>query len=283
MIDVMRIELTKEHLLKMTPEERGLFLLLGYASNQVNVLWKLVIEMTNRAPSDPVDERVSSAQTQIIVRLTIGVLREAWGLIEKRFLSSRLGKEFVPLLDSDAQRALSSLKVRFGESNSIIAIRNNYAFHHPETADMEAAFQRAVKQETNDDDWSIYFCRTLLNCFFFTSDFVIAHGMANAAGEDDLIKAHAKILRDLGPLSNELSEFTFGFAAAIFRKHVGNELTATVAAKIGDAPHIDDVRIPFYVEMEGASLSTPPAKKPITGSATTRATRDFGVGLGQKL
>ena len=98
MIAVMRIGLTKKHLLKMTPEERGLFLLLGYASNQVNVLWKLVVEMTNRAPSDPVDERVSAAQTQIIVRLLIGVLREAWGLIEKRFLSAKLGKEFVPLL-----------------------------------------------------------------------------------------------------------------------------------------------------------------------------------------
>ena len=150
--------------------------------------------------------------------------------------------------------------MRFGESNSIVAIRNSYAFHHPDATDMESAFQRAVKQETNDDDWSIYFCRTLLNCFFFMSDFIIAHGMANAVGEGDLIKAHAAILGDLGPLSNELSEFTFGFAAAIFKKYVGDELPATVAATIEDAPHIDDVRIPFYVEMEGASLSTPPVK-----------------------
>jgi hypothetical protein len=41
---------------------------------------------------------------------------------------------------------------------------------------------------------------------------------------------------------------TFGFAAAIFRKHFGGELTATIVAKIADAPNIDDVRLPFFVE-----------------------------------
>ena len=42
MIDVLRIAVTKDDLLKMTAEERSLFLLLGYASNQVNPLWKLI-------------------------------------------------------------------------------------------------------------------------------------------------------------------------------------------------------------------------------------------------
>jgi hypothetical protein len=112
----------KEHLLKMTPEERGLFLLLGYASNQVNVLWKLVIEMTNRSPTDPVDGKVSSAQTQIMVRLTIGVLREAWRLIETRLLSSKLRKEYVPLLDPTAEKALEDLKRRFRGDNALLCV-----------------------------------------------------------------------------------------------------------------------------------------------------------------
>jgi hypothetical protein len=33
MIDVLRMGFTKEHLLKMTEEERGAFLLFGYTSN----------------------------------------------------------------------------------------------------------------------------------------------------------------------------------------------------------------------------------------------------------
>jgi hypothetical protein len=42
MIDVLALDGAKDLLtIKMTPAERGLFLLFGYASNQVNVLWKL--------------------------------------------------------------------------------------------------------------------------------------------------------------------------------------------------------------------------------------------------
>ena len=61
--------------------------------------------------------------------------------------------------------------------------------------------------------------------------------------------AHQKLLGDLAPVANDLSEFTFGFAKAIFQKYVNrDELTMNVVAKIGDAPNIDDARIPHYVE-----------------------------------
>lgn len=73
----------------------ALLLLLGYGSNQVNVLWKLIIIATNRDPQDPVDSRVSGAQTQIIVRLLIGVLREVWRTIEARFMQCKLSRDFV--------------------------------------------------------------------------------------------------------------------------------------------------------------------------------------------
>ena len=62
MLDVLRLPMTKEILAKMTPEERSLFLLLGYASNQVNALWKLVIIATNYTPEHPVEQRVSGAR-----------------------------------------------------------------------------------------------------------------------------------------------------------------------------------------------------------------------------
>jgi hypothetical protein len=110
MLDILRLPMTKETLAKMTPEERSLFLLLGYASNQVNVLWKLVIIATNYAPDDPTEQRVTGAQTQIFVRLTIGVMREAWSLIERGFLKSKIGKEYAPLLDEEARAGLDNLK-----------------------------------------------------------------------------------------------------------------------------------------------------------------------------
>jgi hypothetical protein len=152
MIDVLALDGAKDLLtIKMTPAERGLFLLFGYASNQVNVLWKLVIVATNETPENPIEQRISGAQSQIVVRLLIGVLFEAWRLVQGRLLGSELGKEFVPQLNGAATAALDRLKKAFGGSNMISAFRNDFPFHHPKPDDMEAAFQEAVKSGTMEE------------------------------------------------------------------------------------------------------------------------------------
>jgi hypothetical protein len=206
MLDILRLPMTKETLSKMTPEERSLFLLLGYASNQVNALWKLVIITTNSTPDD-----------------------------------------------EEARGGLDRLKKRFGPSNPLATIRNNYAFHHPTMEQMEAAFQLAASNKDGEDvDWSVFFNRALLNTFFFVSDYVLVHGIADILKESDVNVAHEKLLRDLAPIANDLSEFMFGFAKAIFQKYIGGEeLVLTVVAKIANAPDINDLHLPFYVETPG--------------------------------
>jgi hypothetical protein len=246
---ITRIALPKEQLQKLTSDERSLFLLLGYASNQINTLWKLVIVATNEGSTNPVEQKVAGAQTQIFVRLTIGIMREALKLIEKRFLGSTLGKEYGPRLSPQAKEALDRLKKRFGAKDKLIVIRDNFAFHHPTPEIMEAAFQLAVKSDGDETDWCMYLQDALLNTFFFASDFVLVHGVANAMGEKDVNEAHRKLLGDVAPIANDISTFAFGFAEAIFIKHFG-ELTATRVAEIDDAPKIEDLRLPWFAETE---------------------------------
>ena len=112
---------------------------------------------------------------------------------------------------------------------------------------MEAAFQLAVSSDGDDTDWCMYLDNSLLNSFFFASDFVLVYGMANAMGETDVNKAHRKLLGDVAPIANDLSTFAFGFAEAIFIKYFG-ELTATRVAQIEDAVKIEDLRLPWFVE-----------------------------------
>lgn len=255
MIDVMALDGAKDLLMKMTPAERGLFLLFGYASNQVNVLWKLVIVATNETPENPIEQRVSGAQTQIVVRLLIGVLFEAWRLVQGRLLGSELGKEFVPQLNGAATAALDRLKKAFGGSNMIAAVRNDFSFHHPKPDDMEEAFQAAVKSGTMEEqDWGIYFTRTLLNTFFFVSDYVFAHGIALAVKDQDVNEAHKKLLMSLAPVANDFSEVTFDFARILFVKYLGPELGMTIVAKIKDLPNVDDLRLPFYTDVSPGLL-----------------------------
>jgi hypothetical protein len=137
-IKIYRIYLPKEQLRKLSATERSLFLLLGYASNQINALWKLIVVATNEGFSDPVEAKVSAAQTQIFLRLLIGVMREALKLIERRFLANPLGKEYVPRLSPDASAALDRPKRRFASADKLVVIRDNFAFHHPSLDDMVA-------------------------------------------------------------------------------------------------------------------------------------------------
>ena len=179
-------------------------------------------------------------------------MQEAWRLIEGRFLNRPLGQEYLPLLDAPAAQALERLKKRLGKLNRLAVIRNNYAFHHPEIDEVEAAFEKATAgEESEDADWAIYFNKALLNTFFFVSDFVLVHGMANALEAADVNAAHRQLLGEMAPIANDLSEFTFGFAAAILRRYVRQELTMTLVAQVKEAPDIDDIRYPFFVETPG--------------------------------
>ena len=252
MLDILQLPMPKDTLAKMTPEERSLFLLLGYASNQVNLLWKLVIIATNHTPENHIEQRVSGAQTQILVRLTIGAMWEAWLLVERGFLSNPIGRDYLPILDVPAREALERLKKFFGSSR-LAKIRNNYAYHHPTKEQMEFAFEMAMANRGGEDiDWSIFFNRALLNTFFFVSDYVLVHGITGELKETDVNVAHEKLLGDLAPVANDLSEFTFGFAKAIFQKYINrDELVMNLVAKIQDAPNIDDARLPHYVETPG--------------------------------
>ena len=175
-------------------------------------------------------------------------MREALKLIEKRLLGTTLGKEYVPLFSAEATEALNRLKKRFGERDKLVLVRDNFAFHHPSLQDMEAAFQLAVNSDGDDTDWCMYLENGLLNTFFFASDFVLAYGIANAMQETDLNEAHRKSLGDIAPIANDISTFAFGFAEAIFKKYFG-ELNATSVAEIGDAAKIEDLRLPWFVEI----------------------------------
>jgi hypothetical protein len=162
------------------------------------------------------------------------------------------GREVFPVeyTDSHASDALDQLQGYFGKPNEISVLRNSFAFHHPEPSEIEAGFQNAANSDhVADEDWSIYFTQGLLNCCFFMSDMAIAHGMAEALQEKDVLEAHKRLLRKLGPIANQLSEFTFGFAAAVFKKYVGHEL-AMIAAKFENPPNLDDVKLPFFVELK---------------------------------
>src|SRR5262249_8867733 len=75
--------LSKSKLAAAPQAERSLLLLLGHASNEINVLSKLILMVTRKdtSPSQIVDH-VEAGQVCVLLRILIGKLHEAWELFK---------------------------------------------------------------------------------------------------------------------------------------------------------------------------------------------------------
>lgn len=149
MIEVLKIPVSKAQLQAMPSNERALFILLGHTANQLNLFTKLTIFSSNKTIDDDLGRILSGAQTQMLMRMAIGVLHEGWAkIITPRFLSSSLGKQYRPLLDKRGQDSLDALNKLFGGSNLLAKIRNSYAFHH--SLGLRQRFRRPMIRAAND-------------------------------------------------------------------------------------------------------------------------------------
>lgn len=177
MIQVYQIPVPKDRLRAIPKDERAFLLLLGYAANQLSMLQKLLMFSSNKIPPNELEQQLSSAQTQMLVRYIVGVLHETWLLIERHYISNPLGRDYQSRIDSGGQQALSNLRRQFGSSNLLSKVRNNISFHYPKIDDVEAAFEAACNDFDLDDHWNLYFSQYGFNSFYFLSDLIIIHGI----------------------------------------------------------------------------------------------------------
>jgi hypothetical protein len=182
MLQIYRVPVPKDRLRAMPRDERVLLLLLGYAANQLSMLQKLLTFATNRTPDAEVEQHATGTQTQMLVRLTVGALNEAWELVSTRFIRNPMAKDYVGRLDPAGQQAFAELKRQFGGSNLLNAVRNNYAFHYPRSDEAEDAFEAAFSDKGLDGCWNFYFSQHGFNSLFFLSDLIFVHGIGRKAG-----------------------------------------------------------------------------------------------------
>jgi hypothetical protein len=78
---------------------------------------------------------------------------------------------------------------------------------------------------------------------------VFAHGIAAKGGATDLIALQGKLMDELREASSNVVQFAQAFFAAAWLKHFGDVIVAQDLVKIEGAPHIDEISLPFFVEM----------------------------------
>ncbi len=254
MTEIYQIDLTKKQLATMPDAERRLLLLLGHATNEINVFQKLILMSGQGTRTLRFVDHVQAGQPLILMRTLIGKLHEAWELFRTRFLSDRQVAElYLPKLNAEALAALESLKRHFGKQSPLTLIRNRFSFHYKDDWDrVEESFQEIP----DDEPWQFYLSNMNGNSFFYASELVVAGGVIKLASQapdpsESYLAASARGFEALCDLIIDVSAHIQTLFGECITEIVGHRLSDTQNVGTVELPGLRalrDIEIPFFVD-----------------------------------
>lgn len=245
MIEVFRIPVPKAKLAAMPPAERVLLLLITHAVNQLTTLMRLLIFSTNHETSNELENTLSAAQSQAILRFLFGTVSESWEMLRRPENQNLIGTDYIQLMPAAGVESYKKLKKLFGKSNFLHRIRNNLVFHFPCPETVEAAFSEVP----DDQDWAWYASTTYSNSFYLASDYIISAGIIKETGEPDVAMAFCRVMDEVMLAADKLTDFCSHLAKAMIARHLDAALLSPKrgsGTKIHSAPRLKSVSIPFF-------------------------------------
>jgi hypothetical protein len=245
MIEVFRIPVPKARLRAIPTAERTLLLLASHAVNQITTLTRLLIFSTNYESDIGLENTLSAAQSQTILRFLFGVTAEAWEMVKRPAHRKIIGTDYIKNMPQEAVASYDKLNKLFGGSNLLHRIRNTLAFHLPAADVVESAFDEVPE----DEDWAWYAATNYTNSFYLASDYMITAGIINETDEKDVAQAFGRVMDEVMLASNELIEFCSHLMRAIVSRHLDEATLSPVRGSgttIANAPSLRTFAIPFF-------------------------------------
>ncbi len=257
---VYRAKLSRAQLAAMPEPERVLLLLLAHASNEINVLTKLILMMRKDNPPSPILDHVEAGQAFILMRLLIGKLHEARELFKNRVQSNRsIATTYIPRLRPEAAAALKGLNRLFGAGSALSAIRNKISFHYSDKGNLtETNFQQLAQSEP----LQFYLTKTVGNSFYHAAELIAQLGAINLmkappADQHDSASAEA---RAFAALCDEIIEVS-RHIAELFGELIGilgeSAVSEVVTEQVPDGPKLSTFSLPYFFDEDDA-LPAPP-------------------------
>jgi len=248
-MEVQRVMLTKRKLVALPPAERSLLLLLGQASNEINVLSKLILMVMRKdAPPFLIADHVETGQLCVLLRVLAGKLHEAWELFKKRVQADRpLAEKYLPQLDADGAAALDRLNKHFGSQSPLTEIRNKIAFHYK---DNDNLIEHSLQSIAETEPLEFYLTKLAGNSFYQASEQVImstAIKLAVSETNCDEAQAFSKLCGAVIVVSRDITDL-FG------------QLIGTIAAtcpdlevqieNVPDGPKLSTLSLPYFIDFD---------------------------------
>jgi len=248
-IEIHRVIFEKKQLADIPKAERSLLLLMGHATNELNVLSKFILMMRKDDPPTQVEDFAEGGQIFIIMRILVGKLHEAWELFKARAQSDKnISEKYLKELDNEAVEALTSLNGYFGKKNAVTEIRNKVAFHYKDKDNLiEENFQRLPETEP----WEFYLSKTHGNTFYYASEMVVTGSALSLAGKIDAeqtglagdIKAFSELTNDVLEVSKNITTLFSWLISDIVTAYVPEPAVKT--EKFDNGPNSRDLRCPI--------------------------------------
>jgi hypothetical protein len=244
-VQTYRLELTKKRLAAMPPGERRALLLLGHATNEINVFQKLMM-MVRKEEAHSIVTRCENGQILILMRVLIGKLHEAWVLFKKRLQADpQLRAKYLDKLSPEARARVVRLNKHFGDGSPLTAIRNGLAFHYTDKEDLiEGSFQHMSEAEA----WEFYLSDIVGNSFYYASELVTTVAAIRLA-DPSAQGGHEPFAR-LGDLAIAVA----GDITDLFHELIADMVESTgediqaVGVEIGEVAKMTRFPLPFFFD-----------------------------------
>jgi hypothetical protein len=246
MITVYRVPISKEQFRSIPSDERALVFVAGHILNQVSVFLKLVRFSTNNDPADPIETRVSAAQSQLMLRCLIGVLVEAWQFV-RRPTNQKIIGNCMKSIGDDGRKSYDKLKKQFGQSGLLHKLRNSFLYHYPKPEELDKAFEWIPA----DEEWEWYLSEANTNSFYFSCELALGYGIMRATGERLHMIAFGTVMQEVMQVADTLPYFLMPLIKTILTKHLGEAiLNPQPGTIIENAPELGEFCIPFFAETQ---------------------------------
>jgi len=250
-MEIFHAKLSRSKLAAMPEDERVLLLLLAHASNEINVISKLILMMRKDEPPTPIVDHVEAGQIFILMRLLIGKLHEAWELFKYRVHGNRaIADKCIPRLRPEASTALQQLNRHFGQGSSLTAIRNKISFHYTDKDNLtEANFQQLPPTEP----LQFYLSKTTGNSFYHAGELIAQLSAINLVkslppGPDDgrSVAAHSfeSLCGTIIEVSRDITE-VFGELIGVLSEDAVEDV---VTEQIPDGPKLSTFSLPYFFD-----------------------------------
>ena len=243
-MELFKGNITKKQLLSIPEPERTFFVLLTHLANILYTLQKLTVFCASgREEDSELIRRAMNSQALLMVRLTAGYLWEGWLLLDKKYFSSCLSKEYDKVLSSDARECLGYIKRYFSRKCNVEVIRNEFSFHLlQEKSPKEIS---GLIEKDNTEQYSLYFSEHAGLCFYELPDTLINNAILSLVEGDTVFERLQKLEKEIGDVVKNYLDFVNEFICQFGKRYLlklGYE-----KVQLPDLPATSDVVIPYFI------------------------------------